>query len=150
MDHFKEFLRELTVVYYDDGVTEDGNKYVGGPIWPYDKDYCDSLKSGIDIFRHRVHLYKDVEDVDKMFTPMTWPCGDPEGAYIEAKLKADPLTADMLAWGELNAKFPLDNIKYGQYIKVGPQDKKHTRSIGQQRDTSKYNNPEKGKYSDVG
>lgn len=159
MDHFKEFLRGLNVVYYDDGVAEDGDKNVSGPIYPYESEYYSSLKYPLEGFVHRVHLHRMTDDEDLLYTPMKWPYDDSQaGILMKDKIQKDQIMSDELAWGEMNGKTQIDDIAYGGFIKYKKVAWEGNSSVSQNFDTSRFSKKGKkikqenikGEWTDVG
>ena len=137
MDHFCEHLRSMDIIYYDDGEIEDGNKYIAGPIFPFPAEFYSELEKPRTVYRHRVFLYKDIDDEDKLYTPMSWPNDDMQGQALKAKIDSNPMTSDGLAWGELNLSGKMPSIVYGSFIRFIPDKKKST--VSQSWDTSRFN-----------
>lgn len=143
MDHFKEFLRDLGIIYYDDGISEDGGKKVGGGIFPYEPEFYKDLVN-VTGYLHRVHLHKEIEDIDLLYTPMKWPYeSTPGGISMKNQIMSDPIMSDELAWGEMNSETLILSINYGRTIRYKKIKKESIAS--QPYDTSRFS--KKGKPS---
>lgn len=99
---FKNYMRFLTVFYYNDSDAMVGGRNVNYPIYIKPKEDEPLVPPEL--------AYTSSVYVDKYFRPIKWPANNPKGRLILDQLKANLITSDMMAWAEWNV--PITNIGF--------------------------------------